>query len=356
MSCTWGMPPVAEICLQDLTFNYPGADVETLSALNLTIANGSAHALLGASGAGKTTLLNLLSGLLRPTGGRVLFDGEDVSRVSARERNVALVFQFPVLYESKTVLQNLMFPLLNRGWSAKAADARAREIAAELEISAALDGRPAGLSLFQKQLAAIAKSLVRTDVDLVLLDEPLTAVEPAIKWRLRQTLTRFQRAHQLTMVYVTHDQTEALTFADKVSVMAGGGILQTGSPQEIYENPVDPFVAGFVGAPSMKLAPCRVESGLVHIDGLVCEPTDAQAGHYLLGLRAEWLKPGLDPSGPWRIEGVRLLGTRGGYARLLLSVSAGDKQLVAEASGDFSPGQRVTLNAAKYVLFREEDA
>ncbi|CAN0585203.1 unnamed protein product, partial [Ectocarpus sp. 12 AP-2014] len=203
-------------------------------------------------GAGKTTLLNLLSGLLPPSRGQITFDDRNVSELSARERNVALVFQFPVLYETKSVLDNLMFPLVNRGWTPVDARKRASDIAGELEIDDVLNLRPNRLSLFQKQLTAIGKSLVRTDVDLVLLDEPLTAVEPAKKWRLRKMLSRFQASHGLTMIYVTHDQTEALTFASQVSVLADGRILQTGTPEDIYSRPANHFVGDFIGSPGMR--------------------------------------------------------------------------------------------------------
>ena len=209
---------MAKISLDDLSFSYPGAQTETLSKLNLSIANGEAHALLGASGAGKTTLLNILSGLLVPTGGALRFDDLDVSHQQGRERNVAQVFQFPVLYESLSVADNLAFPLKTRKMQPEAIKQRLDYICSELGLNDLRKAKPAGLSLFQKQLVAVGKALVRPDVSMVLLDEPLTAVEPRIKWRLRQTLRRVQADLKVTMIYVTHDQTEALTFADRVSV------------------------------------------------------------------------------------------------------------------------------------------
>src|SRR5690606_23514019 len=169
------------------------ADTETLRELDLSIARGEAHALLGASGAGKSTLVNLLSGLLRPQSGAVRFDGRDVSALPPRQRGVSQVFQFPVLYDTLTVEQNLTLPLRNRGWRRVAARERAAEIARRLELTPWLTVRAGKLPLFQKQLVAIARALVRPDIALVLLDEPLTAVQPATKWQLRQSIKAIQR-------------------------------------------------------------------------------------------------------------------------------------------------------------------
>ncbi|MFK8042364.1 ABC transporter ATP-binding protein [Congregibacter sp.] len=267
---------MADISLNNLSFKYPGATDETLANLNLEIANGEAHALLGASGAGKTTLLNILSGLLVPTSGSLRFDGEDVSELSGRRRNVAQVFQFPVLYESLSVAENLAFPLKTRKADAALIAERIDYICKELEIDGIRTQKPASLSLFQKQLVAVGKALVWPDVSMVLLDEPLTAVEPRTKWRLRQTLRRVQADLKVTMIYVTHDQTEALTFADRVSILSTGGIVQTGTPQELYSSPTHEFVGHFVGSPGMNFLPAEA----LGISGVE-----------RVGFRPEWVAP-----------------------------------------------------------------
>ncbi|WOJ94516.1 ABC transporter ATP-binding protein [Congregibacter variabilis] len=248
---------MATVSLENLGFTYPGADSPTLSKLNLNIPDGEAHALLGASGAGKTTLLNILSGLLTPSSGALRFDDKDVSLQSGRLRNVAQVFQFPVLYESLSVADNLAFPLRTRKAPSGMIRERLDYICSELDITDLQSLKPAALSLFQKQLIAVGKALMRPDVSLVLLDEPLTAVEPRTKWRLRQTLRRVQADLKVTMIYVTHDQTEALTFADRVSVLTAGGILQTGTPEEVYNSPEHEFVGHFVGSPGMNFLPAK---------------------------------------------------------------------------------------------------
>ncbi len=350
---------LAEVVLEHVSYTYPGESEPTLSALNLTIEHGSAHALLGASGAGKTTMLNLLSGLIHPTGGRILFGGVDVGVVHARARNVALVFQFPVLYESKSVMDNLIFPLLNRGWRRADALSRAREISAELDIEAIHDAKPTELLLFQKQLVAIGKSLVRDDVDLVLLDEPLTAVEPGIKWRLRQTLTRLQQTHELTMVYVTHDQTEALTFAEDVSVMAEGRILQTGKPEDIYQSPNCPFVGHFIGSPGMQFVDCDVAGGVAQVDGVPQDPAsttlDLPDGNYQLGVRVEWVRVQPEPGG-WQVQDTKILGTDAGEVRVLLTVACGDHRLQAEGKGEWARGEKVGVTFDKFVVFDDGKA
>ena len=225
---------MAEVVLKKVSHRYSESVNDTFSNVDLVIEKGEAHALLGSSGSGKTTILNLLWGLARPSAGRVFFDGLDVTGAPPRERNVAQVFQFPVLYESLSVKENLSFPLKNLGWRGDRLKARVADIAERLELTECLNRRPDSLSLFEKQLVAIGRALVRPEIALVLLDEPLTAVEPATKWQLRRVLKQAQEELDATMIYVTHDQTEALTFADRISVLHEGEILQTGTPADAY--------------------------------------------------------------------------------------------------------------------------
>lgn len=330
---------MVQIALENIGFRYPGAVRDTLSGLHLDIANGEAHALLGASGAGKTTLLNLLSGLLSPTAGKLLFDGQDVSQLAGRARNVAQVFQFPVLYESLSVAENLAFPLKIRGASAAEAADRIDYICDELAISELRGRKPDTLSLFEKQLVALGKALVRADVSLVLLDEPLTAVEPRIKWRLRQTLRKVQEEIGVTMIYVTHDQTEALTFADRVSVLAAGGILQTGTPAEIYQAPGHEFVGHFVGSPGMNFVP---NSAL-----------NVSLGQRL-GFRPEWAV--LDDNGP--LQGVvtrtRIQGTRDGAPYGLVTLATKHGEISVRGTADVEVGMNTALRVHRYVAFADQ--
>ena len=307
---------MAAIEIAGLRHRYTEAEA-VLDGIDLTLADGEAHAVLGGSGAGKTTLLNLLAGLLQPQSGTIRFDGRDVTRLGGNRRNVARVFQFPVLYPSLNVAGNIGFALGNRGWKKRAVRERVRDVAELLEITPLLDRRPRVLSLFEKQLVAIARALARPDVAVVLLDEPLTAVEPAIKWRLRRALKTVQRELGLTMVYVTHDQAEALTFADRITMLHEGDILQTGTPTELYETPAHTAVARFIGSPGMNLVEAEVRAGRLRIGERTVATGNLREGRCVAGFRPEWavIKAGNAAGGdgiPVTLEGVRVLGTEDG--------------------------------------------
>jgi len=221
--------------------------------------DGGAYALLGPSGCGKTTMLNIISGLLRPSEGRVLFDGRDVTALSPAQRNIAQVFQFPVVYDTMSVRENLAFPLKNRRVPRDRTAQRVEEIARLLDLTRVLDRKASNLTADMKQKISLGRGLVRPDVAAILFDEPLTVIDPHLKWQLRSTLKEIHRALDITMIYVTHDQTEALTFADKVVVMHDGAVVQTGTPDELFERPAHTFVGHFIGSPGMNILPCRVE-------------------------------------------------------------------------------------------------
>jgi glycerol transport system ATP-binding protein len=335
---------VAQITLENLTFSYAPTSPPTLKNLNLRVAHGEAHALLGASGAGKTTLLNLLSGLLMPTSGKVLFDDVDVSNLAGRQRNVAQVFQFPVLYESLNVAENLAFPLRTRGVATTEIASRVDYICAELGLVEQRDKNPRGLSLFQKQLVAVGKALVRPDVSLVLLDEPLTAVEPKVKWRLRQTLRKVQEDLGVTMIYVTHDQTEALTFADRVSVLTVDGILQSDTPQAIYASPAHEFVGHFVGSPGMNFVPA-------HVLGVV----PGQRA----GFRPEWAQLVHQGEIMGEVKRKRVQGTRHGspFGLVTLDTAYGPLAVRGDLTlndQEVNIGTRLGIQVARYVAFTEQ--
>ena len=353
---------MAEIRLENLSFRYPNATADTLAELNLAVARGEAHALLGGSGAGKSTLLNLLSGLLPVDGGSIFFDGEDVADRAPLERRVSQVFQFPVLYEAMTVEQNLQFPLRCTGATRETRRARASEIASLLDLNGLLDRRPAQLSLVQKQLVAIGKSLVRPDVSLVLLDEPLTAAQPAYKWQLRQALKSVQRELGTTMVYVTHDQTEALTFADRISVLHEGRIVQTGTPEALVEDPRHEHVGYFVGSPGMNFLEATIENGRYRLAGIDVVGTGAAAGVCRLGFRPEWARitsAAVDAAEvvrlPVEILHTRILGTRQQQLHGLVTARCGGQILTTrQALAGVSTGSGwLNVNAARLLGFRD---
>ena len=334
---------MAAIEITGLRHGYTEAEV-VLDGIDLTLADGEAHAVLGGSGAGKTTLLNLLAGLLQPQSGTIRFDGRDVTRLAGAGRNVAQVFQFPVLYPSLNVADNIGFALGNRGWSKQAVRDRVGEVAELLEIVPLLGRRPRALSLFEKQLVAIARALARPDVAVVLLDEPLTAVEPATKWRLRRALKTVQQELGLTMVYVTHDQAEALTFADRITMLHQGGILQTGAPSELYEAPAHTAVARFIGSPGMNLVTADVRGGRLCVGEHTVAASGLPDGPCLAGFRPEWatVEPAVATAGkgiPVTVQAVRALGTEDGMPSGLVTASLyGATVQVRQRLGSFPAG------------------
>ena len=264
----------------DLAHSYrpnPQQDSDyALLPLKMDFEDGGAYALLGPSGCGKTTMLNIMSGLLVPSHGKVLFDGRDVTRATPQDRNIAQVFQFPVIYDTMTVAENLAFPLKNRKVPEAQIKQRVGQIAEMLEMSHQLDMRAAGLSADQKQKISLGRGLVRSDVAAVLFDEPLTVIDPHLKWQLRRKLKQIHHELKLTLIYVTHDQVEALTFADKVVVMSRGRVMQLGTPDALFEKPAHTFVGHFIGSPGMNFLPAGLLPG-------------APAGAATLGLRPEYL-------------------------------------------------------------------
>ena len=238
-----------------------------LLPLKMTFADGGAYALLGPSGCGKTTMLNIISGLVTPSRGRVLFDGKDVTALTPQQRNIAQVFQFPVIYDTMTVAENLAFPLKNRGVAPARIKERVGQIAEMLELSAQLDQRAAGLAADAKQKISLGRGLVREDVSAVLFDEPLTVIDPHLKWQLRRKLKQIHHELKLTLVYVTHDQVEALTFAEQVLVMTRGRTVQVGSASDLFERPQHTFVGHFIGSPGMNFLPARAVAGGIEVAG-----------------------------------------------------------------------------------------
>src|SRR5690606_5006717 len=236
-----------------------------LRHVNQAFENGGAYALLGPSGCGKTSLLNIISGLVHPTQGRVRIDGADVTDLPTEKRNIAQVFQFPVIYDSMTVRENLAFPLRNRGVPRAEANRRVDEVLEMIGLASRAGRRARGLSADEKQKISLGRGLVRADVNAILFDEPLTVIDPQMKWELRAQLKELHRRFSYTMIYVTHDQTEALTFADRVIVMYEGEIVQIGSPEELFERPSHTFVGYFIGSPGMNVIPTTLDGAHVRI-------------------------------------------------------------------------------------------
>lgn len=288
---------MAQISLSELKHSYlpdPSSEDDwALKELNLSWNDGGAYALLGPSGCGKTTLLNIISGLLPPSHGQVLFDGDDVTRLPPEERHIAQVFQFPVVYDTMTVYDNLAFPLRNRGADEATVSERVTEIAEMTDLTAMLSKRASGLTADGKQKISLGRGLVRTDVNAILFDEPLTVIDPHLKFQLRSKLKEIHQRTSNTMIYVTHDQTEALTFADRVVVMNVGEVVQIGTPDELFETPQHTFVGHFIGSPGMNVVPCDLENGKAVLDGYKIKTANRAARDRRtaeIGIRPEFIR------------------------------------------------------------------
>ncbi|MEV4897261.1 ABC transporter ATP-binding protein [Nonomuraea sp. NPDC055795] len=244
---------MADITLEGVGHSYDGGRTHALNPMTWTWSDGRAYALLGPSGCGKTTLLNIISGLITPSQGRVLLGGRDVTGLPPVARNIAQVFQFPVLYEEMSVYDNLAFPLRNRKYPKAEVDERVRKVARLLGLEEHLRRRSRRLDPGRQQIVSLGRGLVRPEVAAVLLDEPLTVIDPALKWTLRSKLKEIHRDTGHTLIYVTHDQTEALTFADEVVVLKDGAIVQSGEPAELFLSPAHEFVGHFIGSPGMNV-------------------------------------------------------------------------------------------------------
>ncbi|ABY97797.1 ABC transporter ATP-binding protein [Pseudomonas sp. SbB1] len=315
---------MAEIRLHQLAHSYsrqPASEADyALHALEHVWEQGGAYALLGPSGCGKSTLLNIISGLLTPSHGEVLFDGKPVNQLSPQARNIAQVFQFPVVYDTMTVFDNLAFPLRNQGLDEARVRARVEEIAEVLDLAGVLRKKARNLSADEKQKVSMGRGLVRDDVSAILFDEPLTVIDPHLKWKLRRKLKQIHEQFNITMIYVTHDQLEASTFADKIAVMHGGRIVQFGTPRELFERPRHTFVGYFIGSPGMNLIDVRAETDAVVFgdvrlalpDGLRERLAAMAGGRLQVGIRPEfvqlWDGP-FDDAHPARVLDVEDLGT-----------------------------------------------
>ncbi len=307
---------MARITLDNIAHSYL-PDPQTLSdyalrPMNHVWQDGGAYALLGPSGCGKTTLLNIISGLIVPTRGRMLFGEQDVTNLPTEERNIAQVFQFPVIYDTMTVAENLAFPLRNRRVPASDIKRRVGELVAMLGLEAKANRKARALTADEKQKISLGRGLVRSDVNALLLDEPLTVIDPHLKWELRSQLKHLHRRLGFTMIYVTHDQTEALTIADRVVVMYEGEVVQMGTPTELFERPAHTFVGYFIGSPGMNVLPCAIEGDRAHLAPNVtvplARPYRAQNGSTELGIRPEFVAIGETGDMPIEISAVENTG------------------------------------------------
>jgi glycerol transport system ATP-binding protein len=344
---------MTRITLDGIAHSYGGKprseEDYQLKPLHHVWEQGLAYALLGPSGCGKTTLLNIISGLVIPSEGHLLFDARDVTRLPTEQRNIAQVFQFPVIYDTMTVAENLAFPLKNRRLPKAVIDRRVAEIAEMLDLTRDLNRRARGLTADAKQKISLGRGLVRADVSAVLFDEPLTVIDPALKWELRSKLKAVHRALDLLMIYVTHDQVEALTFADKVVVMNDGKAVQIGTPAELFDRPEHTFVGYFIGSPGMNLLPARISGSRALLENSEFQlgatyPSLPKDGRVQVGVRPEYVTVTAGAGLPVRVRRIADLGRK-----RLAYVDLGAYPIVATVPPDMASvgdSANVTINPA----------
>jgi glycerol transport system ATP-binding protein len=350
---------MAKITLDNLAHSYSpnpkGEDDYALKELNHVWSDGEAYALLGASGCGKSTLLNIISGLLQPSRGRILFNDNDVTQAPTAARNIAQVFQFPVVYDTMTVRDNLAFPLRNRGRDEKYIAERVQEIARMIGMETELDRKARGLTADAKQKISLGRGMVRKDVNALLFDEPLTVIDPHMKWALRTQLKSLHNQFGHTMIYVTHDQTEALTFADKVVVMHDGRVVQIGTPQELFERPAHTFVGYFIGSPGMNVIPARVEGTVAYIDGYqvrLAGGYDTLEGKVEIGVRPEFTRLSSGEGLPVKIRRVEDVGR---HKIVRAEFFGNDINIIAEEGASLGPDMtRVVFDASHLNVYADD--
>jgi multiple sugar transport system ATP-binding protein len=248
---------MAQVVLKDLVKTY--GSVYAVKDVSLTVGDGEFVALVGPSGCGKTTTLNLVAGLIPITSGDIVIGDRIVNDLDPKDRDIAMVFQNYALYPQKSVYRNLAFPLQMRKLPSSEIDQKVRKAAEMLEITHLLERKPRELSGGQQQRVALGRALVR-DPAVFLMDEPLSNLDAKLRVQMRSEIKRFHQDFDATIIYVTHDQLEAVTMADKMAVMSGGFLQQYDSPAQVFANPVNMFVAGFIGSPAMSLIPLQAST------------------------------------------------------------------------------------------------
>src|SRR4051812_22560497 len=350
---------MAVVTLDRLSKRYERAHKPAVDEVSLSVADGEFMVLLGPSGCGKTTTLRMIAGLESISSGRLAIDERVVNALPAKDRDIAMVFQSYALYPHMNVRQNLAFGLRRRGVDRGEIDRRVREVGAALGLTELLDRRPHALSGGQRQRVALGRAIVR-DPKVFLFDEPLSNLDAALRASTRQEIAKLHRRLGATMIYVTHDQVEAMTLGDRICVMHEGRVAQIGAPLEVYHRPASVFVARFLGSPPMSIVPGRLErSGdrlAAIVGGNAFALDDALElrqlpgdGVVLLGFRPEDISLISPESGPSaRVQAVELLGAE----TILSATLEGGGDIAIRAPRDLlaRPGDRIGLTVAPRAL------
>lgn len=328
-------------------------DVEVVSDVSLQLPQGGLTVFLGPSGCGKTTTLRMIAGLESVSSGRILIGDDDVTSRDPRDRNIAMVFQNYALYPHKTVAENMGFGLKIRGVSGPEIERRIKTAAQMLGLTDLLARRPKQLSGGQMQRVALGRAIVR-DAEVFLLDEPLSNLDAKLRVQMREEIFKLQRRIRKSMVYVTHDQTEAMTLADQIVIMRNGKVQQVGAPLEIFDRPANLYVAGFVGSPEMNILDMRLRDGALCADSVAVSMSNyafAEGQQVKVGIRPDHVEITSPDhaTGTMEVDVCEQLGT----TMLLIGNFAGQRLRVLAPRGAVHPGDRVPvrLPAAQFHLF-----
>ncbi|WP_342318712.1 ABC transporter ATP-binding protein [Corynebacterium mayonis] len=299
---------MASVTFDQATRVYPGADTPSVDKLSLELADGEFLVLVGPSGSGKSTALRMLAGLEETNEGRILIGERDVTTLEPKERDIAMVFQNYALYPHMSVRENMGFALKLAGMDKAEINKRVEDAARTLDLTAYLDRKPKALSGGQRQRVAMGRAIVR-EPQVFLMDEPLSNLDAKLRVQTRTQIAALQRRMGVTTLYVTHDQTEALTMGDRIAVLDHGVLQQVGTPSELYNHPDNVFVAGFIGSPAMNLARFTVADGFARL-GSAAVPVPLENGDVILGFRPEALRIVQGGAGiPVEVEFVEELGS-----------------------------------------------
>ena len=307
-----------KVVLQNLTKIFPsrdkkeGGEVVAVNDFTFEIPDGQLVGLLGPSGCGKSTTLYMISGLQKPTGGKIFFGDDDVTELSTENRGIGLVFQNYALYPHMTVKQNILFPLQNLKGKDKLSKEemleRAHEAARLVQIDELMERKPSELSGGQQQRVAIARALVKMP-RVLLLDEPLSNLDARLRLQTREEIRRIQKETGITTVFVTHDQEEAMSISDIIVVMKLGVVQQIGEPQSVYDDPTNLFVAKFLGTPPINVLEGKVQDGKVYIgDEAVLSVSGVEDQEVFIGIRPEGFEPAADGAFTCKLNNVEVMG------------------------------------------------
>lgn len=336
---------MSNVILKNLTKIYDKKVI--IDNVNLEIKDKEFIVLVGASGCGKSTILRMIAGLEEITSGEIFIDDKKVNDIQPKDRDIAFVFQSYALYPHMTVRENIAFGLKMRKVDKKTIDKKVKEAAEILDLTEYLDRKPKQLSGGQRQRVALGRAIVRNP-KVFLMDEPLSNLDAKLRVQMRSEIKKLHQKLQTTFIYVTHDQTEALTMGDRIVVLNNGVIQQADTPEEVYNNPKNTFVAGFIGAPQMNFIDAKISGDMLEFGGVKIGGFEQYAGYneVIAGIRPEKTVCGGDIKLNVRVDMTELLGSE-----KIAYFNIGDNKCSAKVPADYAYGDTLELSISRQDLY-----